>query len=173
MATLLCTAKYRKTFGMTRELALQPIEEGALGPWYANTLNVGAQRYLHSMSETSLLSVVILLREKRTAEIRFQRALGELLRALDVNPDDLENELNVVGTIQSGRARDRSKLGSLRDQANMAWRSLSEGVRSIAEVNRWLAETPCGRMNYDWPARVAPRHLEAKWRWQRSSSGAR
>lgn len=39
---------------------------------------------LHYMSSTSLLSVVIPLRDRSTATRRFVRALGELLRGLNV-----------------------------------------------------------------------------------------
>jgi hypothetical protein len=173
MATLLCTAKYRKAFGLPEALTPLPTEEGALGPWYAHTLNVGAQRYLHYMSESALLSVVIHLREKRSAEARFRHALDELLRSFDVSPEDLENELAVVETLQFARAGDRSKLASLRDQSGMAWTALSEGDMSVAEVNQWLAETPCGPMNYESPSLVAPRRLEEKWRWRRRSSTAK
>ncbi len=73
MPTLLCTGKYRKTFGLPEKLTPATIDEGALGPWYANTLNVGPHRLLHFMSAPSLLSVVITLRERSTAEQRFVR----------------------------------------------------------------------------------------------------
>ena len=73
MPTLLCTGKYRKTFGLPEKLTPATIDEGALGPWYATTLNVGPHRLLHFMSAPSLLSVVITLRERSTAEQRFVR----------------------------------------------------------------------------------------------------
>ncbi|HEX7704985.1 MAG TPA: hypothetical protein VF701_00855 [Thermoanaerobaculia bacterium] len=70
MPTLLCTSKYRKAFRLPEVLPVAETFEGALGPWYANTLNVGSTRMLHYMSSTSLLSVFIGLRERATAERR-------------------------------------------------------------------------------------------------------
>lgn len=141
------------------------VTEGALGPWYANTLNVGRQRLLHYMSSTSLLSVVISLRDRHSAEHRFARALGEVLRELRAVDDSIEKELALLKAVQYGRASDRSKLGSLRDQANLANYQLARGDLSLLEVNLRLAETPCGPMNYHSPKKMAPRRLEQTWRW--------
>ena len=162
MPTLLCTGKYRKTFGLPEKLAPAKIDEGALGPWYANTLNVGPQRLLHFMSAPSLLSVVTTLRERSTAEQRFVRALSELLHSLGVEQRYIELEETLFATLTYGRAGDRSKLGSLRDQGDLAWHDVADG-RSLHDVNVRLSTTPCGPMGYNNPRSVAPALLEACW----------
>jgi len=164
MPTLLCTAKYRKTFAVSGQLAPDAVNEGALGPWYANTLNLGSQRLLHFMSSPSLLSVVILLRDRHTAERRFISMLQELLDELGCTSAYVGHESAVLQTMQYGRASDRSKLASLLDQARLARRLAADGY-PLHDINVRLAETPCGPMAYASPRNVAPQRLEARWRW--------
>ena len=165
MPTLLCTSKYRRTFKLPERLVPGETSEGALGPWYANTLNVGHLRMLHYMSGPSLLSVFIGLRERASAERRFILALAELLTSLGVEERYVASETAPLSGLQYGRASDRSKLGSLRDQAYLAGYHIERGDLSLAEMNVLLAETPCGPMNYASPDRVAPELLERTWRW--------
>jgi len=165
MPTLLCTSKYRKTFGLPERLETVEVDEGALGPWYANTLNVGSQRFLHYMSGPSLLSVIVTLRDRHSAEQRFVQGLRELLNDLHVPESSIEREAEILGSLQYGRASNRSVLGSLRDQGYLADHRLHDDQFSLAEANRDLAETPCGPMGYASPKRVAPERLAARWRW--------
>jgi len=166
MPTLLCTSKYRKAFGLPERLETVEVDEGALGPWYANTLSVGSQRFLHYMSGPSLLSVIVTLRDRSSAEERVVRSLRALLSDLKVRETWIEREAELLGSLQYGRARDRSILGSLRDQASLAHYRLRDDRFSLAEVNRDLAETPCGAMGYASPRRIAPERLAARWRWE-------
>ncbi|HXI12312.1 MAG TPA: hypothetical protein VNM92_06670 [Thermoanaerobaculia bacterium] len=124
MPTLLCTRKYRKTFWLPEKLTPVTVDEGALGPWYANTLNVGPRRLVHYMSAPSLLSVVITLRERSTAEQRFGRVLRELLQSFGADEKYIDLEETLLKSLTYGRSSDRSKLGSLRDQAGLAWHYL-------------------------------------------------
>lgn len=164
MPTLLCTAKYRKTFGLPERLEIGDTREGALGPWYANTLNVGSRRMLHYMSGPSLLSVFIPLRERRTAEQRFISTLGDLLVELRVDERYIASEVELLTDTRYGRASDRSKLGSLLDQANLASFRIADDDVSIAELNFEIAHTPCEPIR-NFPDRLAPELLERTWRW--------
>ncbi len=162
MPTLLCTAKYRKAFGLPELLPPEAIDEGALGPWYANTLNVGPQRLLHFMSEPTLMSVVIPVKERHTVALRFVEALAELLLSVGSNRMAVLREVDLFEQVQFGRSSDKSKLGSLRDQALMA----GDFVRSswpLYAVNQRLSETPCGPMKYATPQEVAPARLAERW----------
>lgn len=169
MPTFLCTAKYRKAFGLPERLPTAEVDEGALGPWYANTLNVGSQRFLHYMSGPALLSVIVVLRDRHSGEQRFVRSLTELLADLGVPESWIAREAELLGSVQYGRASDRSNLGSLRDQAYLASHRLRDDQFSLAEVNRELAETPCGPRDYACPKRMAPERLAARWRWERGT----
>ena len=111
--------------------------------------------------------MLIILRERSTAEHRFVHALSELLHFLGVEQEYIELEKSLFPNILYGRSSDRSKLGSLRDQGDLAWHYVADG-RSIRDVNLRLSITPCGPMGYDNPASVAPARLQARWQWQRS-----
>ena len=63
MATLRCTAKYRKALHLPEKLP-ESVDNSLLGEWYANTLSIGHQQFLHYMSAMSLLSVIVPRREK-------------------------------------------------------------------------------------------------------------
>jgi hypothetical protein len=161
METLCCTAKYRKLFALPNNLPATTHSPTALGPWYANVLNIGPMRLFHYMSSRSLLSVIIMQRERKSAEQRFARALADLLAALHVPAPFIEAELEHLSSFEYARATDRSILGSMRDQAHSAPYHLDALIP--LDLALLLATTPCGPMNYDSPQKVAPRLLREKW----------
>jgi uncharacterized protein DUF6933 len=155
MATLRCTTKYRKAFRIPEELAEPPPTNLRLGEWYANTLSIGQQRYLHYMASASLLSVIIPVRERKTAELRLVKAVEELLYHFGASHSAVQAEIGNMSSFMYARASNRSVLGSLRDQAYLAKGDVLEGrVASLWELWLRLAETPCGPMNYDSPEKV-------------------
>ncbi len=166
MPTLLCTAKYRKTFGLPERLPTTEVDEGALGPWYADTLNVGSQRFVHYMSAPALLSVFVTLRERSSAEQRFARGLADLLAALNAPEAWIAREVEALGWMQYGRASNRSDLGFLKDHAFGAQYRLSTDDLSLAEVNAELAEMPAIAGNRGFPDKLALERLAARWRWE-------
>jgi hypothetical protein len=161
METLCCTAKYRKLFALPNNLPAATTVSTALGPWYANVLNIGPTRLLHYMSSRSLLSVIIWQRERRSAEQRFVGALSDLLTALHVPATSIDSELEHLASFEYARATDRSVLGSMRDQAISAAYHMDKTLPLDLALH--LAETPCGPMNYQSPKKVAPRLLREKW----------
>ena len=114
------------------------------------------------MSSTSLLSVIIWQRERKTAEERFRRNLEEILARLGVAQNFIEAELWHFSTLQYAPATDRSVLGSMRDQAIGASYYL-DPTSTPVELSLRLAETPCGPRNYESPRTLAPRLIQAKW----------
>ena len=167
MPTLLCTAKYRKAFGLPERLPVAEVDEGALGPWYGDTLNVGSQRFLHYMSAASLLSVIITLRERSSAEQRFVRGLRDLLVGLTIPKAWVDRETEWLLSLQFGRASNRSDLGFLRDHAEMARYRFMNYELSVAEVNVELSECPAIAGNRGFPREMARERLAARWRWER------
>lgn len=160
--TLCCTAKYRKLLDLPSDLPAASDVETALGPWYANVLNVGNARLLHYMSSPSLLSVVIWQRERKTAEQRFVRALEQLLAELAVPQNFIQAELDLLSAFRFARATDRSVLGSMRDQAILARYHFDDSITPL-ELSLHLAMTPCGPLDYASPKKVAPQLLREKW----------
>ena len=155
MATLRCTAKYRKAFRLPEKLPEPAPYNLKLGEWYANTLTIGRQRFFHYMASASLLSVIIPVRERTTAELRLVHALEELLYHFGVSHAAVQTEIGNMSSFEYARASNRSILGSLRDQAHLAKGDVLAGcVASLWELWLRLAETPCGPMNYDSPEKV-------------------
>jgi hypothetical protein len=155
MATLRCTTKYRKAFSLPEKLLEPPPSSLTLGEWYANTLSIGHQRFLHYMASASLLSVIIPIRERKTAELRFVKAVEELLYHFGVPHSAVQAEVAGMQTFVYARASNRSILGSLRDQAYLAKGDVLDGrVDSLWDLWLRLAITPCGPINYDSPERV-------------------
>lgn len=153
MTVLLCTAKYRKVFALGETFAATGEERnGLLGPWYANTLSIGPQRYLHYMSDRTLLPIIIWLRERRTAEQRMAEALAHLLSQSGVHHTAIEIELAALASPLYGRASDRSRLASMRDQTISA----KNAVRAGRSFDAWgltvdLADMPTGTLAYRTP----------------------
>ena len=155
MPTLRCTTKYRKAFGI-RENLPEPTTSGLiLGEWYGNTLSIGRQRFFHYMCSGSLLSVIIPMRVRKTAEFRFVEGLERLLYHFGASRADVEPEVRSMSSFGYARAINRSVLGSMRDQAYLAKHDVLDGrASSLWELWLRLAETPCGPMDYDSPKKV-------------------
>lgn len=166
MPTLLCTAKYRKAFGLRAPLSTPDVDEAALGPWYGDTLNVGSRRFLHYMSAPSLLSVIIPLRERSSALLRFSRALGELLAALEINEVWIDREMGSILCLDYARASNRSDLGFLRDHAKIARHRLLDGEFGLGELNLISPGVPrlqaIGDSRVTWRARGLRRAGDAR-----------
>lgn len=153
MSVLLCTSQYRAAFGLPEKLIVPEREWNALlGPWYANTLFIGPQRYLHYMSSRTLLPVVIWLRQRSTAEERMKSALKELLHQIGVSEAAIAAELNALESLSYGRATDRSRLASMRDQKVTA-KHFVHGGRSASpwDITVDLAQMPSGALAYRTP----------------------
>ncbi|MDH3525446.1 MAG: hypothetical protein OES32_17875 [Acidobacteriota bacterium] len=162
MGVLRCTAKYRKLFGLPDRLEEPAPPVSGLGAWYANTLNVGHGRYLHYMSEKARLSVIVELRHRHTAELRFPQTLAELLRHFGTDARCAEMEAMSLTPLVYGRATDRSVLGSMRDHSQLAKACLRDG-EGLWDAMLFLAEAPSGPLDYESPDRVAPRLVENTW----------
>ena len=136
-------------------LSEPPPSDLILGEWYANTLAIGRHRFFHYMSSASLLSVIIPVRERKTAESRLVKGVEELLYHFGVSHTAVAEEVRSMQNFTFARASNRSVLGSLRDQAYLAKHDVLDGlVGSLWELWLRLAETPCGPMNYDSPKKV-------------------
>lgn len=172
MSVLLCTSKYRATFELPEKLIVSESERNALlGPWYANTLFIGPQRYLHYMSSRTLLPVVIWLRERSTAEERMKNTLKELLLQIGVPNVAVAAELDALASLSYGRATDRSRLASMRDQKVTAKHFVHGGRSSYPwDMTVDLAQMPSGALAYRSPVEETVQLLNAAVVWRRLTS---
>lgn len=169
MSVLLCTSNYRAVFGLPDKLVVPDRDSDALlGPWYANTLFIGSQRYLHYMSSRTLLPVIIWLRERSTAETRMMSTLKQLLLQIGVPIATVEAEVDALTSVDYGRATDRSRLASMRDQKVTA-KHFVHGGRSSSpwDMTVDLAQMPSGALAYRTPLEEAAQLLKAGAPWRR------
>jgi hypothetical protein len=154
MATLRCTAKYRKALALGEKLP-EPsgvVEAHPFGEWYANTLTIQRQPFLHFMNGRVLLSVIVPMRQRRTGEARMVETLERLLLSFGLAAKSLESFLAHATTLEPARAHDRSILASMRDQASVARNTVLGGRASTPwEIMVDLAIMPCGALGYSNP----------------------
>ena len=152
MATLRCTAKYRKALGLSEKLPEPAVSFNQFGEWYANTLTIPRQPLLHFMNGKVLLSVIVPMRDRRSAEERMVATLELLLLSFGVPARAAEPFLSHARSLQHARAHDRSILASMRDQASVAKSSVLGGRgSSLWEIMADLAIMPCGTLGYSSP----------------------
>jgi hypothetical protein len=153
MATLRCTAKYRKALGLSDKLTEPVAPFHPFGEWYANSLTIQRQPLLHFMNGAVLLSVIVPMRDRRSAEDRMVETLELLLLSFGISMSDAEAFLSHARSLQHARAHDRSILASMRDQASVAKNSVLGGrASSLWEIMVDLAVMPCGALGYSDPA---------------------
>ncbi len=130
---------------------------GALGDWYANSLNVGHSRYVLCLSEPTLLPVIL---PARRAEFpsRFSHYLADVLDHISVPGQAIERETQEVGKPIFAKTRSRPMLGTLNDFIFSASVFLQRGD-SVLEANLRLAEMPSKVIGFSFPCEVAKQAL--------------
>lgn len=158
--SLRCTGRLLKKLRVQPEAVL-PAPTSRLGDWYANVLNIGRHRLVLATSELSLLSVVVPIKDAPRLRERIQDAAFHLLLRIGV-PDVLAaDEVEGMHEMPIGKTASRSVLGSMNDFATSAdhyFRS-DASVVYLSELELFLAETPCGPLEYRYPAEQARQAL--------------
>ena len=132
-----------------------------LGEWYANTLTIQRQPFLHFMNGRVLLSVIVPMRERGTGERRMVETLEHLLLSFGLAADAAQPFLTHVARFEHARAHDRSILASMRDQASVAKNAVLGGRASSPwEIMVDLAVMPCGALGYSNPRNETLRLLK-------------
>jgi hypothetical protein len=141
-----------------------------LGDWYGNTLFVGRLRLVIFISETTMLPVVITLRDSKTIVPRFQRALGEVLEALQMPQSVVRPEVDIDGGFVFGPTANRSVVGVLTELGFMAEVELYSGkCDSLLDLSLRLSGIPIGPLKHVFPdeavrLRLAP-SVPKRARW--------
>jgi len=159
MFSFRCTRKLIKRLGAP--VVLQPQSATTrLGDWYGNTFFVLHHRLMMFVSEKSLLPVFMPLKERAKLLPNFRSRLSTLLLYLGVEEQNVLRELAEMNDAIVAKTASPSVLGSMNDftlnAKDLFWRY--EGF-SLLDLELWLAETPCGPLNYRSPDQVAPELL--------------
>jgi hypothetical protein len=112
------------------------------------------------VSDKSLLPVFMPLKERVKLLPNFRSRLSTLLLYLGVEEQNVIRELAEMEDAIVAKTASASVLGSMNDLTLNAkdffWRY--EGF-SLLDLELWLAETPCGPLDYGSPDQVAPELL--------------
>jgi len=146
-----CTQKLRSSLKVTGPPEL-PHSSTQLGDWYGNTLFVGRFRYVIFISETTMLPVVVALRESKTIVPRFQVALSEVLEKLQMPPSVVRQEIDADGGFVFGPTASRSVVGVLTDLGFLAGVHIESGqCGSLLELSLRLSGVPIGPLKHVFP----------------------
>lgn len=151
MFVLRCTQKLLDRLNATPEPEPAP-PDTVLGDWYANLIRVGRIQVVLAVSERSLLPVVVPARDGRSLVQRLSEALGLMLSAVGVPPDDAIAERGAMQRWAIGKTANRRVLGSLNDLAFQLEVALSDFPdRTLLAQSLWLARTPLKVIDYGAP----------------------
>lgn len=151
MFVLRCTQKLLDRLNATPEPEPAP-PDTVLGDWYANLIRVGRIQVVLAVSERSLLPVVVPARDGRSLVQRLSEALGLMLSAVGVPPDDAIAERGAMQRWAIGKTANRRVLGSLNDLAFPLEVGLCDSPdRTLLEQSLWLARTPLKVIDYGAP----------------------
>lgn len=167
MFTLRCTQKLLGRMRLTPadlKGTQTPEPTTALGDWYAHLLLIQRQHLVMLVSDRSRLCVLTTARDMDRLPQRFNSALFDLLRVIDISEDAIALEQRAMGQMCYGltteRPIGRSVLGSIKDYANvLKYGDLNE--RSLFDWNLYFSDWLCGPLGYQHPADVARQLLEA------------
>ena len=137
-----------------------PQPTNRMGDWYGNVLFKGHHRLIIFVSEQSLLSVIMPLRERKQLLPNFRSRLSELLFHLDVSERAVSMELAEMREVSIARTSNPSVLGTMNDLILNAktYIQMHEDF-SLLGLELWLSEFPCGPKDYRYPNKLAPQLL--------------
>lgn len=146
----------RATRKLLRRLRLDPEEPSteatnALGDWYADLLVWRPTQYVLCVNEQTLLPVVLPAAEISTLPSRLTSALTDILAHIDIPRTIIETEIAAMNEVRFARTASRKVLGTM----NSFTFALEHGVSremNCHELSLWLADTPCGAIDYAQPS---------------------
>lgn len=114
-----------------------------LGDWYGNLLRVGRRHALLFIAERSRLPVLLPVHAADRLESAFPEAVADMLAAIGVPPEDIEQERAEMSGLYFGRTKSRSLLGSLTEFTRLAWLDfMTRRDVPLDVIARELAEVP-------------------------------
>ena len=162
MLTFRCTQRVLRRLGI-ETIADAPVSTTRLGDWYINLLLARRHRLLIFVSEPTLLSVFIPVKELSTLIPRFRRGLAEVLQALGAPIHAIEAETSDMETVVFAATVNRSVLGSMNDLIFQAkWELKSNPQQTLLELGLRLSQVPCKPLGYRYPREAAMGRLTGK-----------
>ena len=151
MMIINCTKKLAKRLPF--ELSDSPAASTtALGPWSANSFNIGRWPMVIFTNEKTLLTLAIPIKESRTLHERFLQAFEILLRSFGAAAPSIRAEMAGMTTAAFTTHTNRSTLGTMNDFV-FGIRAMyqSDPQVSLNEVWLRLSSTPCAPIGFRYP----------------------
>ncbi len=155
MLVFRCTQRLLKRLKVGGPFDL-PRSSTQLGDWYGNTVFIGRVPLIIFVSETTMLPVVVPLRESRTLVPRFQNALCEILEALKMPQPVIRREFDLDGGSAFGPTASRRVVGVVNELAYQAEATVHSGrcVNPLDLALR-LSGVPIGGLEHIVPCEAA------------------
>ena len=155
MLVLNCTKKLAKRLSF--EFAENPGEStNKLGPWTANSFNIGRFPMIILTNDKTLLTTVIPLKETRTFHDRFLMSLELLFQSIALSSAEILSELQEMSEMQFTTRTSRSVLGSMNDFVFHARVAINqESDLSLPALSFELSSIPCSPLKYGYPREAA------------------
>jgi hypothetical protein len=155
MYTARCTRKVLDALHLPAAAQDRP-PSTALGDWYVNFINLRNHRFVHFVSDRSLLSVVVRVKTLKTALDSHIGALHDLLDDLGVPQPIVQAELQEMSQRAVAKTKSGSVLASMRDLAsNVRWILAEAPSATPLEISRELSQVPCGPLALVFPDAAA------------------
>jgi hypothetical protein len=151
MVTVNCTKELAKRLPFPLVENPQP-STNRLGPWCANSFNIGRIPMILLTNELSLLSVVIPLKGVRSFHARFLSTLEVLFHSVALSSKQIHAELEEMNDFQVTAHTNRKTLGSMNDfvfQVQVRLEQDRDGT--LEQVAFDLSGIPCGPLKYGYP----------------------
>jgi len=165
--TLRCTQVIRKRLGLAAKLPEPAVPGTLLGAWYLHLIRLGPQQVVMATSERSLLTVLLPASELRRALAPSLRlAVRDLLIALDISLDAVQQELALMEPVAFGNAVNRRVIGSINDFAYQLDAYVGDTSDPL-QLALKLCETPMSaigsKSGYGIPKEIARELLSAPY----------
>src|SRR3989338_7054214 len=151
MMTINCTKKLTKRLPFAVVADPRP-STNKLGPWCANSFNIGRFPMILVTNERTFLSVVIPFKDIHSLHARFLWALEVLLQSIAVSSSDILAELEQMDIMQLTDKTNRSAVGTMNDFVFHAKGALYDNQDlSLEELSFNLSGIPCAPLKYGLP----------------------
>jgi hypothetical protein len=150
--SLRCTKKLLDRMRATPEPD-PPEPSTILGDWYANLLYTPAGQLILTISERTLLPVLIPAVDAKSLPARVSQAVADALRAIGIPPGAVDRELAEMSQVTVAKTASRIVLGSMNDFAFMLDWGLNHR-ESLSSAAAFLANSPCKPIGMESPLRA-------------------
>ena len=152
MVTIRCTQKLLRRVQIEES---PPSSDTLLSDWYANLLFTRPEQLILCVSERTLLPIVVTARTADTLGARLAESLQQVLLRLGMSMRQVEAERAKMIEVAFARTRNKRVLGTLNDfMFRLSWHLHDNPAISLLDASLWLAETPCGSIDYESPDKL-------------------